>query len=163
MPRNKTAATIALEAISKKSGLGIKHLRDLHRESGMPISSTRAALHWLENRPEKSPATSSVEALRLGRLKLVNLQAAKADLDLAARRAELVSRADVREMFSAAGHGIRAGLLSIENDLIAKVSGKSLSEAREIARHELRQVMLKLQDAESEFWREHPLDETKLK
>ena len=163
MPRNKTAATIALEAISKKSGLGIKHLRELHREGGMPIMPTHAALHWLENRPEKSPATSSVEALRLARLRLVDIQSQAAQLRLETERNQMLTRDEVRMQHSAGGHAVRSMLLALELGLPPLIVGKSVAQAQEIIRHQLRLVMAAFQDSQSDFWREHPLDETKLK
>ena len=123
----------------------------------MPITSTAAALRWINDRPDPAPASSSTEALRLGRLRLVTAQSEKAELALATERGELVSRAEVRQMFCMAGHAIRSSLLTIEGDLVSKIHGKPLEDARRIARDELRLVMLDLQNSESEYWQNNPL------
>lgn len=157
MSRSKSPTTIFLEKLAPKSGLSIKYLRDL-KLAGMPVSSIEAALRWIRDRPDSSPATSSVEALRLGRLKLVNLQSEKAALALAVERGELVSREEVSMMFSSAGHAIRGLLLAIESGLIPKIHGKQLSEAQAVTRTELNKIITSFQDAQSSFWRDHPTE-----
>ena len=157
--RPKTPTTIFLEALALKCGLSVKHLRSL-KLAGLPTSTIEAALRWLSQRPDAAPATtSSVEALRLARLRLVTAQSEKAELALAVERGELVSRVEVRQMFCMAGHAIRSSLLKVEGDLVSKIHGKPLEDARRIARDELRLVMLDLQNSESEYWQNHPLSD----
>ena len=158
MSRKKSATTLALEPIAAKSGLGTKYLRELHRE-GMPLSSTQAALNWLAQRPDASPAASSVEALRLGRLKLVNYQSEKAALAIAAERNQMIPRDEVTHAFAAVGQAVKSMLLALENNLVPKLQGKAGPEARKITRDELRTALTELQNRESEFWQQRPLGE----
>lgn len=155
MARPQEALSKQLDLISARCGLSPKHLRTLIHQ-GMP-TDLEQALAWLNHRPSPKAESDSAADLRRERIRLTRAQSEKAELELSIRRNEVVSRAEVREMFSAAGHGIRAGLLSLENELVPKITGKSLSAAREIARDELRLVMVKLQDAESDFWQARPL------
>lgn len=123
MARKKTKTTIALEKISQQSGLGIKHLRELSRQ-GLPLGSPQAALNWLADRPDQSPVASSVEALRLARLRLVNSQTGRANLDLAIRRGIYISREENELSDARIAHATAAMVRKLEEGLPPLVFGQ---------------------------------------
>ena len=156
MPRKKTDTTIALEKIASKSGLGTKYLRELHRQ-GMPLSSTQAGLNWLASRPVQSPAASSVEALRIERIKLTRAQVAKAELELAIRRNAFISRTEHEESGVAIAQALRAMLAAYEKEIPSACFGKAtLGEAQKQVREKSRALQQRLSDQQDEFWHNHP-------
>ena len=123
-----------------------KPLRDGNEQSvTMTIEDIELAL------TQKGVTPNEARALK------TQLEGLKVAMALKQQRNLLLSREEVREMFTAAGHAIRASLLKIESDLVPKLVGRSEAESRGIAREELRHIMGKLQDAESEFWTYHQL------
>jgi phage terminase Nu1 subunit (DNA packaging protein) len=159
MPRSKSKTTIALEAISKKSGLGIKHLRELHRQ-GMPISSTQAAQNWLAERPDKSPASSSVEELRLQKIKLCRAQVEKAELDLDIRRGLYLSREENVLSDAKIAHAVAAMVKKLNSELPAICFGQhdrgKLTESIKSLTREIQQAVA---DGQAEYWDQHKLTE----
>ncbi len=156
-PRNKSAATQALEQIAAKSGLGIPWLRELHRKHQMPLE-LRAALQWLENRPapgtDDPSADDSVAALRRERIRLTAAQAERAEHLLAAQRKEYVSKEYHEDCAKRIGSAMDCAFKAFERAVPTALQGLKMPQARERMRIEVNKMRLLLADDQSSLWKD---------
>jgi phage terminase Nu1 subunit (DNA packaging protein) len=92
---------------------------------GMP-DSVEAALLWRSSRASEV----SVEDLRKSRKALIDLQAERARVDLAARRGELISGDHVEEGASAIGSVMKSMLQRMANDCPPRLEGLTANEIK---------------------------------
>jgi len=150
--RSKTSTTLALEAISKRSELSVKYLRELHR-AGMPLELSEA-LDWIDDRPDQSPTDgATVGELRKARLELLRLQTEKAEIELAARKGELISRAECNESDFKIGSAVKAGMLALENKIPALCLGLPLNRSAPLVKKAVREVLQDLHEHSPKYWR----------
>jgi phage terminase Nu1 subunit (DNA packaging protein) len=158
MSRPKSSRTLAAEAVAKKSGLSIKYIIELHRQ-GMPLQPIEAALQWIEDRPvadRQEDSGNSTSALRREKIRLTQLQAQRLQIEIEARRNELISRAQVVELLARIGSALNAGCRKLENEIPPKLLGLPLSQSIPKCKTLIRDMQSKLADSQSEFWKAHP-------
>ncbi len=93
---------------------------------GMP-STPNEALAW---RRERTTGDITSQELRAERIRLVRSTRERVDLELACRRKELVSAAEVDQDMAAIGSTMKAMLQRIENDLPPVLDGMSPAQIK---------------------------------
>jgi phage terminase Nu1 subunit (DNA packaging protein) len=109
---------------------------------GMPSHSLEAAMAW-----RKAEATSdSAEALRRARIKLVEAQREKVEIENARLSRELLPEKEVREKIIRAVSAIRSEFTKLPSELPPRLSGLAEPAMQRILRDEIYSVLERLSD-----------------
>lgn len=122
----------------------------------MPVHSLEAARDWRTRQVEGDDTSA---ALRKERIRLVRLQSEKAELELSIRRGEFISRQENEESDAGIAQALSAMLRSYEKEIPQLCLGLPLSESRKLVEMKSRELQTKLSDHQSEYWRQHPLEQ----
>jgi phage terminase Nu1 subunit (DNA packaging protein) len=119
---------------------------------GLPTHSIAAALEWRRAQNQ----TDSAERLRLERIKLVQAQRERVELENAQNRNELISRSEVETSDTRIGAAVAAAMKALETELPQLLLGLSLERSLPITKEKCRAIQTMLADEQSAFWAAHP-------
>jgi phage terminase Nu1 subunit (DNA packaging protein) len=127
--------------LSAALGVSDRRVRQLIVD-GMPSHSLESAMAW-----RKAEATSdSAEALRRARIKLVEAQREKVEIENARLSRELLPEKEVREKIIRVVSAIRSEFTKLPSELPPRISGLAEPAIQRILRDEIYSVLDRLSD-----------------
>ncbi len=149
-PSKSRRANGTVKALAEALDITNRQVSTLLRQ-GMP-EDVSAALDWKASQTNRDTS----DELRSAKIRVLHEQEQRLKLQNEASRNELISRAEVHEMFVALGSAINVFCERASREIPNEVLGLSIEKSLPKSRAKMRELQNLFCDRRSEFWTKHP-------